>query len=341
MDMMGGLVGGAFGFAGAMINAEEQAETRDMNWAVAIMNYQQRERERSEAIAMALKQRKEQQLGSTDIRGTRTKFVPGQGWVTTGSPEVLDMMKLQDAEQRKVLTQDLPMRRKVSERNYTRGLQDEGTADTLRRMFQNAMMPAKSDEGYASELYQAQAMGLREASQDAGRRAWTQAMRTNQNSNFDEIASGMQRESNRAYANAALQAKLMSRGVGEKERQGRMGTLANLYNMFATRAGQLPEVNYRPQQIDTEGTLKESMAGALNTGALATQSFAKKGGELDYLSPLTGFGNAVAGLGSSIGSSMNRMGAQQRYEDSRGGVTGFGGGGGYDNENDMYLGSEE
>jgi hypothetical protein len=38
---------------------------------------------------------------------------------------------------------------------------------------------------------------------------------------------------------------------------------------------------------------------------------------------------------------MNRMGAQQRYDESRGGVTGFGGGGGYDNENDMYLGSEE
>jgi hypothetical protein len=280
MDMMGGLIGGGFGFAGAMINAEEQAETRDMNWAVAIMNYQQRERERTEAIAMALKQRREQQLGSTDIRGTRTQFIPGRGWVTTGSKEVNELMKLQDQEQRNVLTKDLPMRRKVQERNYVRGLQDEGTADTLRRMFVNSLAPGKSDEGYASDLYQAQAMGLREASQDAGRRAWTQAMRTNQNSNFDEIASSMQRENNRAYANAALQSKLMARGVGEKERQGKMGALANLYNMFATRAGQEPQVNYRPQQIDTEGTLKESMAGALNTGALATQSFAKKGGEL-------------------------------------------------------------
>jgi hypothetical protein len=339
MDMMGGLVGGGLGFAGAMINAEEQAETRDMNWAVAVMNYQQRERERAEAIAMALKQRKEQQLGSTDIRGTRTKFVPGQGWVTTGSDDVLEMMKLQDQEQRNVLTKDIPMRRKVQERNYVRGLQDEGTADSLRRMFVNSMAPAKSDEGYANDLYQAQTMALREASGDAGRSAWTHAMRTNQNSNFDRIAGAMQRESNDAYAKAALSSKLAARGMGEKERSGRMGALANLYNMFATRAGQEPQVNYKPQAIDTEGTMKESMAGALNTGALATQAFAKKGGELDYLQPLTGFGNAVAGLGSSLGSSLNRMGAQQRYED-RGGVTGFGGSSNYGNQNDMYVGGE-
>jgi hypothetical protein len=341
MDMgIGSIISGGLGFAGAMMNAEEQAQTRDMNWAVAIMNYQQRERERAEAIAMALKQRREQQLGSTDIRGTRTKFVPGKGWVTTGAKDVLEMMKLQDAEQKKVLQHDLPQRRKVADRNYVRGLQDEGTADTLKRMFVNALAPAKSDEGYANDLYQAQAMGLREASQDAGRRAWTQAMRTQQNSNFDEIASGMQRESNRAYANAALQSKLMSRGVGEKERQGKLSALSNLYNMFATRAGQLPEVSYKPQAIDTEGTLKDSMAGALNTGTLATQMFAKKGGELDYLSPLTGYGNAVAGLGSSLGSAFNKMGAQSAYENQRGGVTGWGGGGTGYNQGDMYVDEE-
>jgi|KBSMisStaDraftv2_1062788.scaffolds.fasta_scaffold01071_3 hypothetical protein len=340
MDMgIGSIISGGLGFAGAMMQAEEQAETRDMNWAVAIMNYQQRERERAEAIAMALKQRKEQQLGSTDIRGTRTKFVPGQGWVTTGAPDVLDMMKLQDAEQKKVLQHDLPQRRQVADRNYVRGLQDEGTADTLKRMFVNALAPAKSDEGYANDLYQAQAMGLREASADAGRRAWTQAMRTQQNSNFDEIASGMQRESNRAYANAALQAKLMSRGVGEKERQGKLSSLSNLYNMFATRAGQLPETNYRPQTLDTKGTLDQSMAGGLQTGNAAIAALGKKGGELDYLSPLTGYGNAVAGLGSSLGSAFNRMGAQKAYEDSRGGVTGFGGSGSY-NQGDMYLDEE-
>jgi len=341
MDMgIGSIISGGLGFAGAMMQAEEQAETREMNWAVAIMNYQQRERERAEAISMALKQRKEQQLGSTDIRGTRTKFVPGKGWVTTGAPDVLEMMKLQDAEQKKVLQYDLPQRRKVTDRNYVRGLQDEGTADTLRRMFVNALAPGKSDEGYANDLYQAQTMGLREASADAGRRAWTQAMRTQQNSNFDEIASGMQRESNRAYANAALQSKLLSRGVGEKERQGKLSAMANLYNMFATRAGQTPDVNYRPQSLDTKGTLDQSMAGGLQTGNAAIAALGKKGGELDYLSPLTGYGNAVAGLGSSLGSAFNKMGAQKAYEDSRGGVSGFGGNSGYSGSQDMYLDEE-
>jgi hypothetical protein len=255
------------------------------------------------------------------------------------------MQQAQDAEQMKQLTHDLPQRRAVQDRNYTRGLQDEGTADSLRRMFVNAASPGKSDEGYANDLYQAQVMGLREASQDAGRRAWTQALRTGQNSNFDEIASGMQRENNRSYANAALQSKLLARGVGEKERQANMGAMANLYNMFASRAGQEPQINYRPQPIDTQGTLTQSMAGDLNTGNQATAAYGKKGGELDYIQPLTGFGNAVAGLGSSLGGTFNKMAAQGAYQGNNqqgGGIGGFGSGGyDYSGGGGMYAGDEE
>ena len=340
---IGSIISGGLGFAGQMMQAEEMAETRDMNWATNIMNWQQRNREREEAIAMALKQRAEQKLGSTDIRGTRTKFVPGKGWVTTGSDKVNDMMALQDAEQLKVLQHDLPQRRKVQDRNYARGLQDEGTADSLRRMFVNSMQSAKSDEGYANELYQVQANALREASQDAGKRAWTQAFRTGNNSNFDEVASGLQRENNRSYANAALQAKLMSRGVGEKERQARMGSMANLYNMFASRAGITPDISYKPQQIDTQGTLAQSMQGDLATGQLATGAYGKKGGEIDYIQPNLGYGNAVAGLGSSIGSAMNKMSAQRAYqgESQQGGVQGFGGGGADWQSNGMFTDNEE
>lgn len=342
---LGGLFGAAGSIAGAMINAEEQAETREMNWATNIMNWQQRNREREEAIAMALKQRAEQKLGSTDVRGTRTKFVPGKGWVTTGAPELLEMMKLQDAEQKKVLQHDLPQRRKVADRNYARGLADEGTADTLKRMFVNSLAPAKSDEGYASDLYQAQAMALREASADAGRSAWRQAARTGQNSNFDRIAAGQQREANNAYAQAALQSKLLARGTGEKERQSSMAGYANLYNMFANRAGQLPEANYRPQQIDTQGTLGQSMQGDLSAGGLAAQMYGRKGGELDYMQPLTALGNGIAGAGAQLGSMFNRMSAQRAYEGDRGQGGGsqlsFGANSMSSGGSDMYLGNQD
>jgi len=331
--LIGGLAGAGASLAGGIMNAEAQDETNQLNWAINVMNMQQRERERQEAIAMALKVRAEQKLGTTDIRGTRTHFVPGKGWVVEGSKDVLDMIALQDAEQRKVLGHDLPMRRSVMDRNYVRGIQEEGLADTFRRQLQNTYVP--SDEGIAGDLYNAQAMGLREASGDAGRRVFTQAMRTGNNSNFGNIATNMARENDAAYAKAALTSKLMARGMGQKEADARRSSLANLYNLFATRAQQLPDVGYKPQSLDTQGTLAASQGGLLSSGNTATSMFAKKGGELDYTQPNMGWGNAVAGAGSALASAFRGMGAQSRYG---GGVTGFGGSGGDDGE--LYTSGE-
>jgi hypothetical protein len=329
--LIGGLAGAGASLAGGIMNAEAQDETNQLNWAINVMNMQQRERERQEAIAMALKVRAEQKLGTTDIRGTRTHFVPGKGWVVEGGKGVLDMIALQDAEQRKVLQEDLPMRRKVMQRNYSRGLEEEALADTFRRQLQNTYTP--SDEGIASDLYNAQAMGIREASGDAGRRVFTQAMRTGNNSNFDDLAASMARENNAAYSKAALTAKLMSRGLGVAEADKRRSSLANLYNLFATRAQQLPETNYKPQSLDTQGTLAADQAGLLSAGNTATSMFAKKGGELDYTQPNMGWGNAVAGAGSALASAFRGMGA------GSGGVQGFGGSGGGGNTN-IYQADE-
>jgi len=331
--LIGGLAGAGASLAGGMMNADAQEDANQMNWAINVMNMQQRERERQEAIAMALKARAEQKLGTTDIRGTRTHFVPGKGWVVEGGKGVLDMMALQDAEQKKVLTTDLPMRRAVMQRNYQRGVQEEALADTFRRKLQNRYVP--SDEALAGDLYQAGAMGLREASADAGRRVFTQGMRTGQNSNFGEIASNLQREDNNAYAKLALQTKLMARGSGQEIADKRDAGLANLYNLFATRAQQLPETNYKPQSIDTQGTLSTATAGDLSTGNTATSMFAKKGGELDYVQPNMGYGNAVAGAGSSLASMFRGMGAQRQSS----GVSGFGGSGG-GSDDDYYQNNE-
>ena len=71
--------------------------------------------------------------------------------------------------------------------------------------------------------------------------------------------------------------------------------------------------------------------------------FAMKGGEFDYVQPNLGYGNALAGLGSSLSSAFKGMGAQQAYA-NRGGqqqaqIAGFGptGGGG---SNGMFTMNE-
>src|SRR4029077_14045512 len=141
-------------------------DANQMNWAVNVMNYNQRERERAEQIAMANKLRYEQKLGSTDIMGTRVKFVPGQGWVTTGTPQTQALIDAQRNEQMKQLNTDLPMARKVRERNYVRGIEDEGMADTFRRQLANTYTP--SDKPFEQDLLHARLIGLRKWREEAG-----------------------------------------------------------------------------------------------------------------------------------------------------------------------------
>jgi len=338
IEMLGGVLGAGASLYGGILQAEAQEDANRMNWAVNVMNYQQRERERAEAIAMANKLRREQKLGSTDIRGTSVRFVPGKGWVTTGSPEVLEMMKLQDAEQRKVLTQDLPMRRKAMERNYARSLEEEGIADTFKRQLINTG-PARSDRAFEAQLMRAQTDAIRESAAAAETGAYTRGFRTRNNSNFPRIAEAMRNANDESYRKAALQAKLMARGTGQKEVDSRRNQLANLYNMFATRAAALPDVSYKPQNIDNSSQLESATKGDLTTGALATERYGAKGGTLDYVQPNLGYGNAVAGAGSALASAFRMAGAKNAYNGG-GGVGGFSGSSSGGGSNSYYRQGE-
>lgn len=326
MGAIGGIAGGVLGYMGAMENAEAQREATRANMDFNYANMAMRERERQEAIAMAKKLRAEQKLGYTDARGMRTKFVPGQGWVSTPSDTMKRLFELQEAEQLNVLTKDLPMARAVRERNYKRGLGEEGIADTYRRKLANLeQTPARGDEAYANDLYTAQTMGLRDANREAGKRMFLQLFRTGDNSNIRHVASSLQDSMNRAYTNAALQSKLMSRGMGAKEKNEQRMPLANLYNLFATRAGQGATADYKPIDALAGDKTTEASRNALVAGQDLTKMFAMKGGEFDYVQPNLGYGNALAGLGSSLSSAFKGMGAQSAYNNRAGGqVQGFG-----------------
>jgi hypothetical protein len=347
MDMMGaigGIAGGVLGYMGAMEQADAQRDATRANMDFNYANMAMRERERQEAIAMAKKLQAEQKLGYTDARGMRTKFVPGQGWVSTPSDTMKRLFELQEAEQLNVLTKDLPMARAVRERNYKRGLGEEAIADTYRRKLANLeATPARGDDAYANDLYTAQTRGLQDAERSAGKRMFQQMFRTGAgSSNIAAAAGEMQDKTNRAYANAALQSKLMARGMGAKEKNEQRMPLANLYNLFATRAGQGAEAAYKPQDPLAGDQTALASRNALTAGQDLTKMFAMKGGEFDYVQPNLGYGNALAGLGSSISSAFGAMGAKNKYDQrgtgpgGGGQVAGFGATGGSSNSG-MYL----
>jgi len=344
MDMfgaIGGIAGGVLGYMGALENAAAQDRATDANREINDKNIAARERERAEAVAMAKKLQAEQKLGYTDARGMRTKFVPGQGWVSTPSPTMKRLFELQEAEQLNVLTKDLPMARAVRERNYKRGLGEEAIADTYRRKLANLeATPARSDEAYANDLYRAQTMGLQDAERTAGKRAFQQLFRTGAgSSNIAAVAGEMQDKTNRAYQAAALQAKLMSRGEGDKQKNEQRMPLANLYNLFATRASQGATADYKPQDPLAGDKSGDASKLALTAGQDITKLLGAPGERLDYIQPNMGYGNALAGLGSSLSSAFKGIGAQQAYN-NRAGVQGFGPTGSGGGSGSMYVSNQ-
>lgn len=334
--LLGGVLGAGGSIASGLIGAEEADETRQTNWAANLLNYYQRQKEHNDAIAAAAQNRRDQHLGTTDIRGTRVHFVPGKGWVTDAGPGVQNMITAQDKEQMLQLQHDLPLRRQVMDRNYSRGLQDEALADTFRRRLQN-IPGVTPDEAYQADFYNAQARGLQQASADAGRRVFTQAQRTGPGTNMAPIAAALQREDNTAYGDAALKAKIMSRGLGLQEKQQQEGELSGLYNMFATRASQLPETNFKPTLFGND-ELDLGAKGALTTGAEGVATAGAKGGSLDYIQPNYGLANAVGGGASALASAFRGYGAQQAYQGGSS-VGGFGGSSGGSGD-EYYQGSE-
>lgn len=330
MEMIGGLAGAAGSVISGMMAAKAANRAANINWQINLMNYYQRERERTEQLQRADQLLKEQKLGGSDIRGTRTQWVPGKGWVVTAAPSVKKMMDMQDKAQQDVLTRDIPMRRKVMERNYVRGLGEEAQADALLNAFRNVQL--KSDEGIASDLYQAQARGIRESMNEASSKAFTRAARTAQNSNFAPLAAALAEQSNKAYEDAALKSRMAARGMGRKDYEQQRQALAGLYNMFASRAGQVPDVAYKPASFG-EGDVDAFSKMGLSAGALAAQSAGKQGGSLDYIQPNYGMANAIGGGASALASALRLGGASARRSGSggaagggqpEGGVSGFG-----------------
>jgi hypothetical protein len=319
LPLLGALVGAGGSIAGGLIGAGAADTAAMTNWQINLLNYFQRERERKDAMREAASNKRDTKLGMTDARGNRVHFVEGVGWVTDLGEGQDEMQKLQDQEQRNVLTQDLPMRRRAMQRNEQRSLGEESLAD----MFRRNMLDVRrgSDASYEHDLMAAQTQGLEEAGRAGLDQAMRTAMRTGtSSSNIGRIAERHNAALMDAFRKAGLQAKVQSRGKADEEFERRRASEANLYNLFAGRAAQLPDVSYRPQPIDTNANANMSRGQAAMGSAnqLATQVAAMKGGTLDYIQPNYGWANAIGGGASALASALRMAGTQGN------GVRGFG-----------------
>lgn len=301
------LFGAGGSIASGIFGANAADEANETNKQIALLNYYQREAERQERIRQAAKLDREQKMGFTDSDGSRVSFVPGKGWVSDLSDEAQALQNAQRNEQMNVLQKDLPMRRRFMERNEQRSFEDESQADALRRDMRD--LRRAPDSELEALLYNTAVQGMDDAFDKSQASAVTAAARTG-SSNIDRMLSGLNKDRAEAQGRAAMEAKLKARGSGDADFENKRSQLANLYNMFATRASVAPDVSYQPMNVDknAQGMMAQGSKQAFDAGKYLGEAFGAKGGTMDYTQPNYGWANAIGGSGNALAALFRSMG---------------------------------
>lgn len=310
------LIGAAIGAGGTIVSgilgANAASDAAEKNWQINLLNYYQREREREDRIRESAANKREQQLGFSDSDGNRTRFVPGVGWVSERGARGQRLADLQQQEQLNVLTKDLPMRRRFMDRNEERSRKDESMADTLRADLRD--LRRLDDRELASMLFNIATNNINESFDNATETALTNAARTN-SSNSGKIVAELNDQRAKTLADAGMEAFMRARGQGQQEFEARRGGLANLYNLFATRASVAPDVSYQAQNVDGQNPqlMSQGSRQQMAAGEALAQAAGARGGVMDYIQPNYGWANAVGSGANALGSMFRGMSAPQGF----------------------------
>lgn len=327
--LIAGLAGGIGSGIGGIMGANAQDDAAEKNWQINLMNYYARERERYEQNQRADEMLHDQKLGATDAQGNRTHFVNGQGWVVDQSAQGKEISDLQDRDQIQTLQHDRPMMRRQMDRNARRQVDEEDYAGQLLKQLRSVH---EDPEAIRREMLANLTRGINQNYDNETSSAMRSAIRTG-SSNTGRILAEIGKKRSADVGNAYAEVPGKARAMAMELENTQKTQLANLYNTFATRAGQMPSASYQPQNINgaANGNLS-GFAAASNSGQSARVNAAgKQGGSLDYIEPNLGWANAVSTIGQSIGSMFDKQSAAndkdrmfKYYEDRyNGGNSGF------------------
>lgn len=272
---------------GSFMGANESSNTNRSNQQIAMMNYQQQERDRQEALrarmeAMQLAERArgESQLGMTTAEGDRVYFDPQRGWVTSLGP----------------ITQAL------QGRNIQAGTQ----ADALLRELQR--FQPMTGERMSGLLYDKATRGINEAFE--GQLA--QGLRTATRQGNTRLAGELQGQSSKrqgeALRDAAINAELQGRQYADTFNTGQRNALANLYSAFAQQAaGKVGPTQYIPGLASQAG-------GATNAAITAAMASRPTVPTMQSTQPDNAWASALSSVGQlGYGAAKDYL-ANQNYQ---------------------------
>lgn len=330
----------AFSLGGGLLNLlNQQGQQGNQQQALMLaqLNYQLQQEQVRKQYELAT-------AGREDIRGNRTHYVPGRGWVVDATPETENIVRASDANTRNNLVNQLTRGEGERGAAFDRRLREGSAADPLLDAFMyNYGAPTR--EGVAGKNA---VMNVTKASEgaDAIRSGYTgAALRTGQGtvplaSNMRSLDRGGTMGIRSALATSDAQADPLFQAQLQQFQQGKL----NPYNTLATRAGNSSDVAFAPENISAP--LDAGMSNAAQVGAFkgATGSDALYRGIVPLLGAYgaqqpVNYDTFISGTGSileqllkkfNFGSTSGSMpGAMQTYLSGSGRDPSYRGGGGF------------
>jgi hypothetical protein len=209
------------------------------------------EQQRNSYAAQAEQQRLARQqyelatAGTTNARGDRTRYVPGVGWVEELSDESQVAQGLSDTETRRRLAEDMPRSRYGREMNWQDRLQEREAADTQLRQFQEVQ--GRSPAAIEAAMLE-QNMAAAQDPIDATRQQ-VQMNALRGNSGASDILAALSERGAQGTRSAIAQARADAPTAALEENTGRRNNALNQYNTLATRASNIDDVAFNPQNL--------------------------------------------------------------------------------------------
>lgn len=253
----GSLASGAMNLFGQSQQAGNQQNALQM----AMQDYQLRKRQAEQQYELAT-------AGQQDARGNKTRYVPGQGWVTDLTPQSQSMMNRSDAVQGQQYVDSIG--RGADERRgaFNRRLSEGSTANPLLDAMRYGY-GAPSREGVAGANSIANVTGASEAGDQARGGYNAAALRTGSGSaplqgTISSIDRGATQGIRSALARGDAEAGPLYQQMMDQFTAGKL----NPYNQLASRASNIENMPFNPESIssgaDAMGAMRAKGAGDTN-----------------------------------------------------------------------------
>jgi hypothetical protein len=268
----GSVISGAMANKGAKQQAKATQDANEKQYEIDLQNlaYQ---RERDDADRALLKEQNSkaearqnmlQQMmneGYTDpTNGTTTKYVPGQGWVTTYNQQAGALVKGSQREQLLQIVRDAAQARSGRDANAARRTKEGANADaTLAEL--NSGDPYNTDR-IVADLTAARRRGVNEGFDNSTKQVLTSNTRTGTASDHFLLEAAKERAKALTDANAGAYSEGL--GLSEDLRGARTSRLGNQYNTMATRASNVDNIAFQPTDLPGQG---QNLAGKASPGA--------------------------------------------------------------------------